>query len=116
MTISRTLGLALAAGLLLTGVAAAQVSVEQDATSNKLLINQRDQAGNAPQKDKVFTTGNDKNSVTHVQQRGETDAVEATQSGETNTIRANQRATDNAVSATQTGETNTAKIRQTNPN
>ena len=109
----RSFGTTCALLLGFAGTAAAQIAVTQDGERNKALINQKE-SDNGAEKNRVFTTGNDKNSVTHVQQRGaETDAVSVTQSGDTNSVNAHQRGDSNAITSVQDGERNTAKIKQT---
>jgi hypothetical protein len=95
--------------------AGAQVSINQDSDRNHAQINQK-QSDHGAVKNRTFTTGNDKNSVTHVQQRGPTtDPVSVTQSGDTNKINAHQRSDTNSFSSSQTGANNSAKVRQSSP-
>jgi hypothetical protein len=107
----------LASAVVLTSAAGAgaQINVDQDASRNHANINQH-QSDHGPVKNRTFTTGNAKNSVTHVQQRGPTtDPVTVTQSGDTNKINAHQRADTNSFSSTQTGHNNSANVRQSSP-
>lgn len=115
MTHLRVLGATTILFFALAAGAAAQIAVDQTSEKNKALVNQK-QTDDGNEKNRVFTTGNDGNSVTHVQQRGTTtDPVSVTQTGDTNIVRSKQNADNNSMTTIQTGDSNTATIRQIAP-